>query len=143
MNGIKPSRDIRDRADIDELVREFYGAAFGDEIIGYIFTDIARLDLGKHLPIIADFWEMMLLGGESFPAKYGRSPMSAHIDLNEREQLRSEHFDRWLKLFGETVDRLFHGPVAELAKVRAAGIAETMRLRVSGEIREGVRIRRG
>lgn len=142
MMGKDNRSDIGSRDDIESLVREFYELALRDDVIGYIFTDVARLDLGKHLPVIADFWEMMLLGGESFPAKYGRSPMSAHIDLNEREKLKAEHFDRWLELFGETVDGLFEGPTAELAKIRAAAIAETMKYRVSGEIREGVPIHR-
>ena len=32
-----------------------------DEVIGYLFTDVARLDLEEHLPQIGNFWEQVLL----------------------------------------------------------------------------------
>ena len=130
-------RDIETREDIDELMTEFYRKAINDELIGYIFTDIAKLDLEHHLPIIGDFWEMMLFGTLNFPAKYGRSPMQVHHALNEKENLRAEHFGRWVKLFCETVDEKFAGANATLAKVRAFSIAETMRVRFSSESAAG------
>ena len=36
--------DIEDRADVERLVRAFYGRALEDPLIGWIFTDIAHLD---------------------------------------------------------------------------------------------------
>jgi hemoglobin len=126
-------RDIETREDIDELMEEFYRKAISDELIGYIFTDVAKLDLEHHLPIIGDFWEMMLFGTVHFPAKYGRSPMQVHHALHQKERLKAEHFGRWVKLFCETVDENFAGATAELAKVRAVSIAETMRIRFSPE----------
>ena len=44
--------DIETRADCERLVREFYGRAFADPIIGFLFTDIAHLDLEAHVPRI-------------------------------------------------------------------------------------------
>ena len=70
-------QDIENREDIDELMREFYAAAMTDEVIGYIFTDVAKLDLDHHLPIIGDFWETMLFQTGSY-AKHGRNPMQVH-----------------------------------------------------------------
>jgi hemoglobin len=93
-----------------------------DDIIGYIFTDVARLDLEHHLPIIGDFWETMLFGTGSYQ-KHGRNPMQIHARLNLETALRSEHFLRWLKIFRETIDELFVGARAELAKTRAEMIA--------------------
>jgi len=121
--------DIETRKDIEELVAEFYEKAMRDPIIGYIFTDVARIDLEHHLPIITDFWEMLLLGNLNFQAKYRRSPMQTHHALNEKENLKPEHFGRWVKLFCESVDEKFTGATATLAKVRAFSIAETMRVR--------------
>jgi hemoglobin len=40
------------------------------------------------------------------------------------------HFDRWLELFRNTVDRLFAGPNAEEAKLRALSIATVMLVKV-------------
>ena len=136
-------RDIETREDIDELMLEFYRKAVSDELIGYIFTDVAKLDLEHHLPIIGDFWEMMLFGTVNFPAKYGRSPMQVHHAMNEKENLKAEHFGRWVKLFCETVDEKFAGERAELAKVRAVSIAETMRIRFSVKSAAGVQLVRG
>ncbi|MBK8305279.1 MAG: group III truncated hemoglobin [Chloracidobacterium sp.] len=47
--------DIENRADIDLLMQNFYQRALADDVIGYIFTDVAHLDLESHLPIIGDF----------------------------------------------------------------------------------------
>ena len=52
--------DITNRPDIDRLMNAFYSRALTDETIGYIFTDVAKLDLEHHLPIIGDFWESLL-----------------------------------------------------------------------------------
>ena len=55
-------RDIETRQDIEKLMIAFYSKAISDEVIGYIFTEVAKIDLSHHLPIIADFWEMVLFG---------------------------------------------------------------------------------
>lgn len=129
--------DIETRADIDELVGAFYDKAMRDEMIGYLFTEVARIDLAAHLPVIADFWEMILFRTINFQEKYGRSPMATHGALNEKEPLRRAHFTRWLRLFAETVDERFNGPTAELAKMRAVSIAHTMVLKFTQEKTEG------
>lgn len=136
-------RDIETRKDIEELMAEFYQKALTDKVIGYIFTDVAKLDLTHHLPIIADFWEMLLFGTVNFQMKYGRSPMQVHGALSEKTSLRAEHFARWVKLFAETIDTKFAGETANLAKLRAVSIAETMRLKFSSEMSAGVQAVRG
>ena len=124
-------KDIESRRNIEKLLESFYEKAFSDETIGYIFTDIAKLDLIEHMPIIADFWEMVLFQTVNFQEKYGRSPMQRHIELNKKETLKSEHFQKWLQLFDQAVDENFSGEKAELAKLRARAIAKTMFLMVS------------
>jgi len=135
--------DIETRKDIEELMTNFYHKALGDKLIGYIFTDVAKINLEHHLPIIADFWEMLLFGTVSFQMKYGRSPMEVHGALSKKTELRAEHFGRWVKLFCETVDERFAGETANLAKMRAVSIAETMRLKFSSEMSAGVPVVRG
>jgi len=41
-----------------------------------------------------------------------------------------EHFQKWLLLFTETVDQLFEGEKAELAKQRATSIATVMQIKM-------------
>ena len=111
--------DIFDRQDIKLLIDTFYEKVKSDPVIGYIFNDIARVDWPRHLPVMYDFWEFLLLSGKN----YTGNPIQKHFDLHEKHPLRAEHFDRWLALFLSAVDDLFSGPVADEAKNRATGIA--------------------
>lgn len=117
------SKDIENRVDIDELMRAFYKRATADDTIGFIFTDVAKLDLEHHLPIIGDFWETLLFRTGDY-SKHGRNPLQVHGELNEKTPLQREHFARWLEIFTETVDRKFAGDTAEFIKMRAGAIAE-------------------
>jgi hemoglobin len=114
--------DIESRDDIDLLMTAFYEKAMRDELIGFFFTEIAKLDLEHHLPIIGDFWETVLFGTSAY-RKHGRAPLQVHALLHERSPLEQRHFDRWLELFTATIDARFSGPRAEFAKQRAVGIA--------------------
>lgn len=115
-------KDLTTRTDIDLLMRVFYEKALADEVIGYIFTDVARLDLEKHLPIIGDFWESAIFGTSVY-ARHGRNPMLVHKELHLKEPLLPEHFDRWLEIFHHAVDAEFRGETAERVKDRATAIA--------------------
>jgi hemoglobin len=117
--------DIETRKDIQALMVDFYDLAFADDMIGYIFTDVAKMDLDEHLPVIVDFWESMILGTGSYQAR-GRNPMLIHHQLAEKTPLLPEHFERWLELFESSVNKLFIGERAELIKHRASSIAERM-----------------
>lgn len=114
--------DITTRPDIDYLVATFYTQAMADETIGYIFTEVAKINLEAHLPIIGDFWEGILLGK---PA-YRGNPMRKHFALAEQTPLRSEHFAVWLGLWETTVRSNFVGEKADLAVERAQNIGRLM-----------------
>jgi len=121
-------RDIEDRADCERLVRAFYGRALVDPLIGWIFVDIAKLDVEAHLPAIASFWETILLGARS----YGGGVFGPHAALHARIRLRAGHFERWLALWDATVDELFAGERADLAKVHALRVATAFQRRLAG-----------
>ena len=135
-------KDIETRADIDFWMTRFYQTAITDKLLGYIFTDVARLDLKKHLPIIGDFWESLLLGNNVYQV-HGRNPLQIHAVLNEKTPLLPKHFRRWLEIFRATTDEMFAGERAEFAKNRAEAIANRMMnfigkipdIETSGEIR--------
>ena len=118
-------KDIETRADIDRLMNEFYEEVMADKRIGYIFTDIAHLDLERHLPIIGDFWESLLFGTPSYSA-HKRNPLQVHLQLHQMANLTRAHFERWLDIFGSTVDKLFVGERSEFLKTRASAIARRM-----------------
>ena len=118
--------DIETRADCEQLVREFYSRAMVDPIIGFIFVDVAKLDLEAHLPQIASFWETILLGTKS----YDGSPFAAHVPLHAKVGLQEGHFERWLGLWFGTVDELYAGERANLAKVHALRVAQAFNQRL-------------
>ncbi len=119
-------KDIRTRADIEQLVAEFYQEAMEDETIGHFFNTVVALDLEHHLPLICDFWETVLLGN----IRYRGNPMLKHLDLAQKTDFEKKHFDRWLKLWESSNKRLFQGPVSEEALRRAHQIAGLMMLKL-------------
>ena len=120
-------KDISTRADIELLMHTFYERLLTDERISYIFTDVARLDIKTHIPVIADFWESVLLNKNI----YHNNPMKIHMDLNEKTPLTKEHFNVWLTHFTTTVDELFEGDVAITAKQRAMSVANLMQIKIA------------
>jgi hemoglobin len=112
-------RDIENREDIEQLVNEFYRRIREDEVIGIIFNNIVDVNWEKHLPVMCDFWDNILF----FSGKYTGNPMDLHKNLHGIRPINSKHFSRWVQLFTETVDGLYNGEKAELAKQRAKSIS--------------------
>ena len=115
-------KDITIREDIENLVQEFYQKLIKDDLIGFFFTDIAKIDLHKHLPKMYDFWESILLGNPV----YEGSPMAKHFPLNNVAAMQEKHFARWLQVWEETVRENHTGQNAETAIARAINIARIM-----------------
>lgn len=107
-------------------MRAFYGRALVDPVIGWIFVDVAKLDVEAHVPEIAAFWETILLGARS----YAGGAFAPHAALHARVPLRAGHFERWLWLWRSTVDDLFEGKRAELAKAHAERVARAFASRL-------------
>ncbi|HWB15321.1 MAG TPA: group III truncated hemoglobin [Vicinamibacterales bacterium] len=129
--------DIGSRSDIICLVDEFYERVRQDDLIGPIFTDVARVDWSKHLPKMYAFWESILFGVAGFKG----NPMIVHRALAQLTPLTSREFDRWIELFHATVDDLFQGPTAEDAKRRASMIAGTMLYHVGTSVPRTMSVR--
>ena len=119
-------KDLKTREDIILLIDTFYDTVKLDSTIGYIFTDVANVNWEKHLPTMYDFWETTLLGG----GNYKGNPMAVHQKINTQEKLTPAHFAQWEKLFHATVNQLFSGHGAEMAKQRATSIKTVMQLKV-------------
>lgn len=118
--------DIKGRSDIEFLINEFYKKVKNDDKIGHFFSHVVIVNWNKHLPIMYDFWENILFhtGG------YNGNPMEKHLNLNMKSPLRREHFERWTRLFDETVDEHFSGGKAILIKQRALSIATVIQLKI-------------
>ncbi|MFM6926458.1 MAG: group III truncated hemoglobin [Ferruginibacter sp.] len=122
-------QDITSTKDIEQLVDSFYAKVRADELIGYIFTDIARVNWDKHLPVMYHFFENLLF----YTGSYTGNPMELHQHISRLFPLTAAHFERWEQLFTQTVDELFAGEKASLAKQRAKSISAVMQLKIIRE----------
>jgi hemoglobin len=119
--------DIQNREDLVLLLTSFYEKVFRDELIGHFFTEVMHVNLETHIPRIADFWETVLLGGRN----YKDNAIAPHMKINQLSPIEEQHFKRWLSLFHETIDEMFQGDIAELAKQRAVSVATVMRIKIA------------
>jgi hemoglobin len=108
------NKDSEDIDDIRLLVDSFYGTVREDDLIGPIFLGKIT-DWPVHLEKMYRFWQTILL--EEYT--YNGAPFPPHATL----PIQEEHFNRWLKLWGQTVDQFFEGDVAEEAKWRGERMA--------------------
>ena len=116
----RDSNDIETRAECERLVRTFYGRALNDPIIGFIFVDVAKLDLEAHVPRITSFWETILLGARS----YGGARSARTREIHVQVPLRRAHFEQWLNLWQSTrPTSSSRAERAELAKAHAVRVA--------------------
>ena len=108
--------DIRNRKDVSLLINTFYKKIRKDEILGPIFNGIIT-DWGSHLELLTDFWETQLF----LKRKYYGNPVTAHQEVDDKmnHSINPEHFGLWLNLWFETLDDLFEGETAWVAKNRA------------------------
>lgn len=107
--------DIETSEDVALLVNTFYDKVQHDDVIGYFFSDVAKVNWTAHLPHMIQFWETVLLGKATFEGW----PMRTHLVLHQKEKLLPHHFERWIELWYGIVDSLFEGEIATEAKNRA------------------------
>ncbi len=126
-------KDIETRLDIELLVNTFYDKVREDESIGFIFNEVAEVDWPKHLPVMYNFWESVLL---SNPV-YRGAPIPKHIALDKKVALHPAHFTRWKQLFFSTLDELFEGEKVAEARRRVNLMEPLMLHKIEQSRREG------
>ena len=119
-------KDISSSADVQWMVDRFYDKIKEDKLVGFIFTDVMKVNWQKHLPVMYGFWENALF----FTGGYNGNALKKHININKVIPLQKKHFTRWLQLFNLTVDEYFEGEKATLAKQRAHSIATIMQIKI-------------
>ena len=120
-------KDITDREDLLTLLTQFYNKLLADKSISYLFTEVAKIELHHHLDILVNFWDSILFQSDT----YRKNAMQPHMILHQISPLQKHHFETWLAYFNETVDELFEGEKALLAKERALSIATVMQIKIS------------
>jgi len=109
-------KEIEERQDVFNLVDTFYTKVRANQLLGPIFENHIH-DWPKHLDRLTDFWETNLF----FLRKFKGNPLLKHqiVDAAAGHSINEQHFGVWLNLWFETVDQLFHGEKAIIAKNRA------------------------
>lgn len=121
--------DIQNQEDLYLLVDEFYKKLLADVRISYIFTEVVKIKIEEHLPILVTFWSQAILG----TGGYTKNLTQIHIDINQKEYLSPELFQIWLGHFYVTVDECFKGVHAEKIKTNALSIATIMQIKIAQE----------
>ena len=119
---MKEQKDILNIDDIKILVDSFYEKVRQDDVLASIFNGIIKDNWSKHLDKMYRFWQTVLLKEHTY---YG-SPFSPHAKLPVDEK----HFNRWKKLFFETIEENFMGDKADEAKWRAEKMAKMFQMKI-------------
>lgn len=107
--------DIQTKEDVTLLVNRFYDAVLKNDALAPFFIN---LNFEKHLPKMIHFWSFVLLDEPGYTTNV--------TEKHEKMPLSMELFDLWVHLFKHTVDELFVGEKAEMAKQRAVVLGWTM-----------------
>jgi len=119
--------DITSREDVKNLVVTFYQKVRKHDVLGAIFNKIIT-DWEGHFELLTDFWETQLF----LKRKYHGNPVVAHQEVDDgvNNTITSEHFGLWLNLWFETIDELFEGETAWIAKNRAQKMSTMLFMKI-------------
>ncbi|MFD1630220.1 group III truncated hemoglobin [Pseudopedobacter beijingensis] len=113
--------DIRNIDDIKIFVDEFYHKIQLDDLLGPIFNNTIT-DWPTHLDKMYKFWNAALFGVPGFKG----NPFARHAPL----PINKVHFEQWIKLFHETINKNFEGDIANDCKYRAELMASMFQSRL-------------
>ncbi|MEI7509188.1 MAG: group III truncated hemoglobin [Flavobacterium sp.] len=118
--------DIQNQEDLYLIVEQFYKKLLGDPEISYIFTDVVKIKLEEHLPILVTFWSQAILG----TGGYYNNLTQIHLDVNTKSYLSKELFDIWLIHFETAINENFEGFNCERMKNMAHNLATIMQIKI-------------
>ena len=108
-------KDISTNDDVKLLVDTFYSRAQQNDFIGPIFERLIK-NWDEHHVKLYQFWRTVILKQAAYRAK----PVQMHFKMG----LTQAHFDCWLVIWKGTVDDLFEGENANIAKYRGEKMSE-------------------
>jgi hemoglobin len=120
-------KDIQTAEEIHLVVDEFYKKLLADEKISYIFTDVVKIKLEEHLPILVTFWSQAILG----TGGYVNNLTQIHLDINAKSYLSKELFEIWLDYFEAAINENFEGFNCERMKNQAHNLSTIMQIKIA------------
>ncbi len=120
-------QDIQTREDINTLVLAFYKKVRKDELLSPIFEPMIQ-DWETHFELLTNFWESNLF----FRKTYKGDPLQKHMEVDEYHKgvINELHFGTWINLWYQTIDSLFEGEIAQIAKNRARNMGTFIHLKI-------------
>lgn len=119
--------DIQNQADLYLLVDEFYKKLLADNRINYIFTDVVKIKIEEHLPILVTFWSQMILG----TGGYTNNLTDIHLKVDKLQHLTPKMFDIWISHFNATVDDNYLGINSEEIKLQAKNLSIILQIKIA------------
>jgi hemoglobin len=119
--------DVQNQDDLYIIVDEFYKKLLADEKISYIFTDVVKIKLEEHLPILVTFWSQAILG----TGGYYNNLTQIHLDVDFKSHLSKELFDIWLFHFEAAINENFEGFNCERMKNMAHNLSMIMQIKIN------------
>jgi len=119
--------DIQNQEDLYLLVDEFYKKLLSDDKISYLFTEVVKIKIEEHLPILVTFWSQAILG----TGGYTNNLTQIHLDIHKKEPLTPELFTIWLDHFYASVDENFMGEKSEKIKTQVLSIATILKIKIA------------
>lgn len=108
-------------AQLARLVDAFYAKVRADDVLGPVFNSAVN-DWPEHLEKLAGFWSSVMLTS----GRYKGNPVAAHA--RHPGTIRPEMFERWLALWTATAAEILSANDADLIRVKAERIAESLKL---------------
>ena len=121
--------DLDNRGAIHDLVIHFYREVAFDDLLGPVFGEVAEVDWAEHIPRLIGYWCRVLLGHPSYDGRI----LGAHERVHAERPFEPELFHRWYRLFVDSVDGGWSGPVADEAKRHAGHVMGVLSRRLTGD----------
>ena len=118
---------IESEFEIEMLIDTFYEKVLEHEELSYFFSE-AVMNWEFHKQMFIKYWSKQIL----FTDSYEGSPLNRHIEVDHRfgRSFTKYHFEEWTRLWVETIDILFEGDKAELAKESGVNMAKNIYLKM-------------
>lgn len=141
--GTKPTPDSRQRSgpwehrgrdldtpeEIEEMVTRQYTDVVMDDLLSpYFDLGPGFADWLALIGAVTDYWCHVLL----YAPGYDIDAIEVHRPLHDGAPFTPELFDRWLRIFLDTVETGWSGPIATIAEKRGTGMAWAMAQRFLG-----------
>ncbi len=121
-------RPLTDEYDIEVLIDVFYTKVLRHKELSVFFSDAVK-NWEYHKKRFVQFWSAQILFTDTYD---GGTPLPQHVEIDRKYggKFKKEHFDAWTNIWVETVNELYVGEKAELAKETGENMARNIYMKM-------------